>query len=158
TRTRSAASSTSCVSEPSPLLAVPVTDATLLREETGKRRVLGTRAGQPAANGAELPGVGVLEDLRVDGRADRQVPELDGARIHELMGDLGTAGWTRDEVTFAHNVFGGAEAQQALALENEEELLVGVVVVEWKRPPSRRHGGDVVAELPGAQQRAHRRD
>jgi len=109
-----------------------------------------------SSDSAKLAGIRVLPDVGVDHRADRDVPELDGAGVEELMRNVRSAGRTADEVAFPHGVLGCAKAQCSGAIEHEEHLLVGVVIVKRKRALAWRHRGHVVAQLARAELRCDR--
>src|SRR5579875_1443897 len=96
---------------------------------------------------AELPGIRVFADL--DGRegADRQIPQLDIARIDNLVCRFGTARGTGDHVAFAQGVTPVAVTQFTAAFEDEEHFFFRTMAVERAVAFARRDHRKVVAEL-----------
>src|SRR5262252_1694189 len=80
---------------------VPVVDAGGFRRELGLERRL---VRLPAADRPELARIGVLPDFGVDHRADRDVTQLRGAGVDELVRHVRTARWTADEIALAHRI------------------------------------------------------
>ena len=72
------------------------------------------------------------------------------------MSNVRSAGRTADEVAFPHGVLGCAKAQCSGAIEHEEHLLVGVVIVKREGALAWRHRGHVVAQLARAEVRCDR--
>src|SRR5215470_9720127 len=101
--------------------AVVVVDVGGLGHELRGKGRLGQRSSWLApADAAELPRIRVLPHVGVDRGADCDVTQLGRAGVDELVRDLGPARRAGDEVPLAHREFLGAEAQHALAVENEE--------------------------------------
>src|SRR6266581_3515092 len=138
---------------------MPIVDIGVLRHELAGKCGFGRRATRLAPTDcAELAGVRVLENVGIDRGTDREIAQLGYACVDELMRRIGSPAGAANEVSPAHGVLVAAVAQCTLALQNEEHFLVGVVIVEWKRPFSRRYGCDVVAQLARPQPRGHRRE
>ena len=73
----------------------------------------------------------------------------------DLVRGLGAAGGADDHVPGAQAVSAGAEAQRALALENDEQLVIGVVRMERPGPLAGRHHDESAAQAGSAQRRRH---
>ena len=100
---------------------------------------------------AEPPGVGVLANLWRQPSAHRQELEVSPRRVEDLVRSLRPTRRARDDVTCADRVSSIAEAELALAFDDEEHLFVDAVAVERKRALAWRKNGQVVAEFRCAQ-------
>src|SRR6187551_335164 len=127
------------------LLAFPVVDAAVGAAHMPHHAHLSVRLHLPRQHG-ELLRVRILHGLGCDHGAHRQVAQLVLAGVDELVRCLGTAGRTGDEIPLPDRVALLAHAQFAAALQDEEHLFIGVMIVERKGALAWRHGGNVVAQ------------
>src|SRR6187551_1385060 len=137
------------------LLAFPVVDAAVGAAHMPHHAHLSVRLHLPRRHG-ELLRVRILHGLRRDHGAHCQIAQLVLAGVDELVRCLGTAGRAGDEISLPDRVALLAHAQFAAALQDEEHLFVGMMIVEREGALAWRHGGDVVAQHPRADARAHR--
>ncbi len=97
-----------------------------------------------------LPGVRILARLDLDDRREREVAHRRRARVDDLVRHFGTTRRAGDHVVLPDRVARVAEAQLALALQDQEHLLLAVVAVERALGLAGGHDRQVVAELPGS--------
>src|SRR5579862_164528 len=139
------------------LFSMPIVEADIIANEPRRKRRLRRRQRRIAArDDAEFLRVGVVPDVAVDHRADREIAKRRGAGVDELM--RGAACRTADEIALPHGMLFIAEAKHALPFEDEEQLLVDVVIVERKGALAGRDRRHVVAELARADSRSNWRE
>src|SRR5262249_41207847 len=86
----------------------------------------------------------------------REVAHRRVAGVDDLVGDLRPTRRAGDHVVLADRIALVAEAQLALALEDQEHLLLAAVAVERALHLAGRQDREVVAELAGADAAADR--
>src|SRR5207245_1531501 len=79
--------------------------------------------------------------------ADGQVAQLRLPSVDDLVRSLRPAGRTGDDVAGTDRECLGSDAHFTRALDDVEHFLLDAMTVEGIRALSRRHGGQVVAEL-----------
>ena len=86
--------------------------------------------------------------------ADREIAQLLGPGIDDLVRGFFAAGRAGDNVARAYGISCFANSYFAATLQYEEHLLLGRVIVKWPRAFTRRDGGDVIPKSPRADARA----
>src|SRR5919106_5817772 len=94
--------------------------------------------------------IGILAGVELGERREREIPHRRLARVDDLVRNLRAAGRAGDHVVLADRVSLIAEAQLALALDDQEHLLFAVMTVKGTLHLARRQDRQIVAELVGA--------